>query len=378
MSIWQAIIIHQKIDRKQGTKYSKQHLKKKLSYSDVSSKEQMLLHANSKVMSVKLPTIQNPPCFDLMLQQDWHLIGKIDYTVCMFRHGEIHLLLQVRRIAQHRDRTRRGNLAHPFQLVFRIWSCIFSFGMHISSWSRTCDTTLIRGLNHGWNRAFIMHLILGCCTTATRVPNRSLFSALHFALSAAELSQLFYDGSYPILPCNLACRRQTRYPNYDSYHDACSAFQATVFPLLSVNAVHRWHCYTALQFVCVFFFNSEIYSHDRIFWGGMSMESQTKHSVGLLGEPLDVHSWMSGKIVYLATEMRIIEPTTACCLEQSGTWLCPMIFSFGSCPITLARCPIATVAPVWLLCTLCIMQVNEKPLQPHRTAKVLLENPPKK
>jgi len=26
---------------------------------------------------------------------------------------------------------------------------------HISSWSRTRDTTLIRGLNHGWNRTIV-------------------------------------------------------------------------------------------------------------------------------------------------------------------------------------------------------------------------------
>ena len=79
-------------------------------------------------------------------------IGKIAYTVCMFRHGEMHFLPHARRITQHRDRTRRGNSAFPFQLVFRIRSCILSFGAHISSWSRTWDTTLICGLNHGWNR----------------------------------------------------------------------------------------------------------------------------------------------------------------------------------------------------------------------------------
>jgi len=36
-------------------------------------------------------------------------IGKIAYTVRMFRHGEILLLPHARRIAQHRDRTHRGN-----------------------------------------------------------------------------------------------------------------------------------------------------------------------------------------------------------------------------------------------------------------------------
>ena len=83
-------------------------------------------------------------------------IGKIAYTACMFRHGETLLSPHARRITQHRDRTRRGNSAFPFHFVFRIRSCVFSFGAHISSWSRTRDTTLIRGLNHGWNRTIVM------------------------------------------------------------------------------------------------------------------------------------------------------------------------------------------------------------------------------
>jgi len=36
-------------------------------------------------------------------------IGKIACTVRMFRHGEMLLLPHARRIAQHRDGTRRGN-----------------------------------------------------------------------------------------------------------------------------------------------------------------------------------------------------------------------------------------------------------------------------
>jgi len=48
-------VLHQKFNRKQRTKCSEQCLKKKLSSSDVSPKEQMLLHANLKVMSFKLP-----------------------------------------------------------------------------------------------------------------------------------------------------------------------------------------------------------------------------------------------------------------------------------------------------------------------------------
>jgi len=93
--------------------------------------------------------MRNAPCLIEYPNKIDIFIGKIDYTVRMLRHGDIHLLPQARRITQHSDRTRRGNSAFPFQLVFRIRSCIFSFGMHISSWSRTRDTTLIRGLNHG-------------------------------------------------------------------------------------------------------------------------------------------------------------------------------------------------------------------------------------
>jgi len=93
--------------------------------------------------------------FDRTFQQDRHLHWQDACTVCMFCHSEIQLLPHARRIIHHCDRTRHGNSAFPFHFVFRIGSCIFSFGAHISSWSRTRDTTLIRGLDHGWNRTFI-------------------------------------------------------------------------------------------------------------------------------------------------------------------------------------------------------------------------------
>jgi len=76
----------------------------------------------------------------------------------MFRHGEMLLLPHARRIICHRNRTRRGNSSFPFQFVFRIRHCIFSARAHISSWSRTRDTTSIRGLNHGWNRTIVMNI----------------------------------------------------------------------------------------------------------------------------------------------------------------------------------------------------------------------------
>ena len=91
-------------------------------------------------------------------------IGKIAHTVRMFRHGEMLSLPHARRIVQHREMTRRGNSAFPFHFVFRIRSCVFSFRAHISSWSKTQDTTLIRGLNHGWNRTIVvMKLSVRCC-----------------------------------------------------------------------------------------------------------------------------------------------------------------------------------------------------------------------
>jgi len=82
-------------------------------------------------------------------------IGKIDYTVRTFCHCNALLLPQVRRNAQHRDRKSHDNSSFCSHLMFRIWSCILSLGMHSSSRSRTRDTTLIRGLNNGWNGAFI-------------------------------------------------------------------------------------------------------------------------------------------------------------------------------------------------------------------------------
>ena len=137
------MIIHQKFDHKQGAKCSEQHLKKNLSYSNVSRKEQMLSHANSKQSHECHSATEKAPCFVEHTNEVDISISAIAHTVRMFRHGDMHLLPQVHRIAQHRDRTRRGNLAFLLQLVFWIRSCVFSFGMHISSWSRTRDTTLI-------------------------------------------------------------------------------------------------------------------------------------------------------------------------------------------------------------------------------------------
>jgi len=76
----------------------------------------------------------------------------------MFRHCNMLLSPQVRRIAQHRDRTRRGNSSFCSLLVIQLRSCIFILGMHSGSRSRTRDMTLIRGLNHGWNHTFVIDI----------------------------------------------------------------------------------------------------------------------------------------------------------------------------------------------------------------------------
>jgi len=118
------------------------HQKSRCFYTQIWKLWALVYHRNSSMSSNKIDIF----------------IGKIAYTARMFRHGKMLLLPHARRIVQHRDRTRRGNSAFPFHFVFRIGSCVFSFMAHISSWSRTQDTTLIRGLNHGWNRTIVTPL----------------------------------------------------------------------------------------------------------------------------------------------------------------------------------------------------------------------------
>jgi len=95
-------------------------------------------------------------------------IGMIACTVRRFCHCNTLLLPQVCRNMQHRDRTQRRKTSFRSHLMFRIQSCIFSFGMHSSSRTRTRDTTLIHGLpvNHGWNCTFVSRegSILASCT----------------------------------------------------------------------------------------------------------------------------------------------------------------------------------------------------------------------
>jgi len=51
-------LLHRKIDRKQGRNAANNTSEKKLSHSNVSPKEQLLSHANLKVVNVALPQKQ--------------------------------------------------------------------------------------------------------------------------------------------------------------------------------------------------------------------------------------------------------------------------------------------------------------------------------
>jgi len=69
------------------------------------------------------------------------------------------LLPPIRRNVQHHDRTRHGDSSLRSLRMSCFESCILFLGMHSSSGSRTQFTTWIRGLNHGWNRTFIISSI---------------------------------------------------------------------------------------------------------------------------------------------------------------------------------------------------------------------------
>jgi len=103
---------------------------------------------------------RNSSMFDRQSNKIDIFVGKIGYTARMLSSwwDALQLLPHVRRITQHHDRTRRGNPSFPFDFVFWTRSCIFSFRAHISSWSRTRDMILIRGLNHGWNCTIVTPL----------------------------------------------------------------------------------------------------------------------------------------------------------------------------------------------------------------------------
>jgi len=126
---------------------SKDCLKKKLSYSNVSPLEQLPLHANLKVISIKLPCVWS----NTSTRSTSSLARLLARCACfvMARCFCYHMPVGCR------NRTWRGNSLIPFHFVFRIWHCVFSSRAHISCWSRTRDATSIRALNHGWNRTIV-------------------------------------------------------------------------------------------------------------------------------------------------------------------------------------------------------------------------------
>jgi len=125
---------------------------------------------------------RNSSIFFDYLKQDWHLIVKIDCTVRMFRRCNTLLSLQNRRNVQHRDRTWRVNSSFRSLRMFRIQSCILFLGMHSSSGSRTWGTTWILGLNHGWNRTFVVvsSLLRGSVPflTSSKMNSLSIFQSM--------------------------------------------------------------------------------------------------------------------------------------------------------------------------------------------------------
>jgi len=132
--------------------------------------------------------MRKAPCLIEHFQEIDIFFGKIACTVRMFRHGEMLLLPHAHRIARHRNRTRRGNSSFPFHFVFRIRHCVFSSRAHISSWSRTRDTTSIRGLNHGWNRTIVKHTSFSA--TSMHKTFGGTFVFVHGTISLGKHSQV--------------------------------------------------------------------------------------------------------------------------------------------------------------------------------------------
>jgi len=112
----------------------------------------MLLHANLKVMSVtpqqkQLHVLSNIPT--RLTSSLARLITRCaGFVIAM--HSCYHKPAGMYNIVM-----ANGMGTHHFVPFLCSRSDILFLGMHSSSRSRTRDTTLIRGLNHGWNRTFI-------------------------------------------------------------------------------------------------------------------------------------------------------------------------------------------------------------------------------
>ena len=151
---WQTTKLHRTNDHKQGLRCSEMPWWKKLSHPDVSPKEWMRFCTNLKVMS------------DWNCTKDihvWSISSKqIDSIWCDCLHGahvsSLSNALVTTSLQDHA--TSWWNTPWELNSLF-LWivpfeSCILFIGMHSSSGSVTRVVTLILGLNHGWNRSFVI------------------------------------------------------------------------------------------------------------------------------------------------------------------------------------------------------------------------------
>jgi len=117
---------------------------------------------------------ETPPCLSNIPIRPTSSLARLMTWCACFVIVNMLLLPQIRRDAQHRDGTHRGNSTLRSLLVFRIRSCILFLGMHIGSRPRTWDTTRILGLNHGWNRTCVQML----CHPATLFSDNTCWSRI--------------------------------------------------------------------------------------------------------------------------------------------------------------------------------------------------------
>jgi len=154
MSLWQTIILHHQIDRKQGAKCYKDNTWNKVSCPDVSPTNQMQFCTNTKYASItpqqKLPCLLNIPTMStssLARLITWSACFVIVTCSCHHKSIGIHNI-----VTQHRVQFEL-NVSFPSHVPDSILHlCPWD---HSSSRSRTRDTTRILGLNHGWNCTFV-------------------------------------------------------------------------------------------------------------------------------------------------------------------------------------------------------------------------------
>jgi len=158
-------ILHRNFDHNQGMKHNDITLKKKLSYSDVSPMKQMRFKTNLKVMSFTLQRKTLHVASNIPMRSTSSLARLLTRCACFaiatcsccHKSVGLHSIVTEHRVTTH-------------HFVPFLHLCILFLGMHSSSRSRTRDTTLIRGLNHGWNGSFIKMEISGSMTLLNDLP----------------------------------------------------------------------------------------------------------------------------------------------------------------------------------------------------------------